>query len=99
MSSFTVDSQSLTALAVRVSDDALSVDLADGRTISVPLDWYPRLVHGTQAERDQWRLIGHGQGIHWTSLDEDISVAALVAGRPSAESQASLGKWLDSRKR
>ena len=85
------------AIDVNVSVDALTVELSDGRTISVPLDWYPRLVHATGAERANWRLIGRGHGIHWEDLDEDISVEGLLAGRPSGESQSSLRKWLDSR--
>ncbi|PYM55512.1 MAG: DUF2442 domain-containing protein [Candidatus Rokuibacteriota bacterium] len=87
------------ALAQRVSvtDDALTVDLLDGRTVSVPLSWYPRLAHATPAERANWRLIGRGEGIHWPDLDEDISVAGLLAGRPSGESQSSLRRWLESR--
>ena len=82
---------------VSVTEDTLSVELSDGRTISVPLEWYPRLVHGTQKERDTWRLIGRGQGIHWEDLDEDISIEGLIAGKPSGESQQSFRKWLTSR--
>lgn len=85
------------AQAVRVTQDSLHVDLADGRTISVPLAWYPRLLHATADERKNWRLIGTGRGLHWEDLDEDISVEGLLAGRPSGESQASLKKWLASR--
>jgi len=83
--------------SVSVSNDTLTVELNDGRTLSVPLAWYPRLLHATVAERKRWELIGRGQGIHWEDLDEDISIEGLVAGRPSAESQASLKKWLESR--
>jgi hypothetical protein len=86
------------AQEVTVSDDTLTVDLADGRTVSVPLAWYPRLAHGSAAERSNWRLIGRGEGIHWPDLDEDISVGSLLAGRSSGESQSSLEKWLRSRK-
>ena len=84
-------------LRVAVSDDTLSVELADGRTIAAPLAWYPRLAHATAEERGVWRLIGGGRGIHWPAVDEDISVANLLAGRPSAESQGSLKKWLAGR--
>lgn len=89
-----------TALAqqVTVTDDALVVDLVDGRTVTVPLSWYPRLAHGTREERAHWRLIGRGEGIHWPDLDEDISVASLLAGRSSGETQHSLQKWLESRR-
>jgi hypothetical protein len=82
---------------VTVTEDTLSVDLSDGRTISVPLAWFPRLVHATSEERDNWRLIGTGQGIHWEAIDEDISVEGLLAGKPSGESQASFKKWLSQR--
>src|SRR5437762_14295882 len=87
------------AVAVKVTDDELAVQLEDGRTVAVPLVWYPRLLHGTKRERSRWRLIGRGVGIHWPALDEDISVAGLLAGRRSGESQASLKRWFDSRPR
>jgi hypothetical protein len=86
------------AQQVTVTDDALIVDLVDGRTVSVPLSWYPRLAHGTPAERSNWRLLGRGEGIYWPDLDEDISVAGLLAGRPSGETQSSLQRWLKSRR-
>ena len=85
------------ARAVRVTSDSLSVDLADGRTIVVPLAWYPRLAHGKPQERKKWRLIGQGEGIHWSDLDEDISVDNLLSGKASGESQRSFQKWLRSR--
>ena len=86
------------AQQVTVTDDALIVDLVDGRTVSVPVSWYPRLAHGTPAERSNWRLLSRGEGIHWPDLDEDISVAGLLAGRPSGETQSSLQRWLKSRR-
>ena len=82
---------------VIVTEDTLSVDLSDGRTISVPLAWFPRLLQSTPEERNNWRLIGRGRGIHWEDIDEDISVEGLLAGRPSGESQPSFKKWLDRR--
>ncbi len=82
---------------VSVTEDSLSVDLSDGRTIAVPLAWFPRLLHATAEERKNWRLIGKGQGIHWEDIDEDISVEGLLAGRPSGESQGSFKKWLNQR--
>src|SRR6266849_23143 len=82
---------------VAVTKDALTIDLSDGRTISVPLEWYPRLLHGTLRERKHWRLIGQGEGIHWPDLDEDIRVEDLLAGRPAGESQRSLKRWLMQR--
>lgn len=80
-----------------LTDDTLTVELSDGRSISVPLAWYPRLLHGSVEERQHWQLIGHGVGIHWPDLDEDISVEGLLAGEPSGESRRSLKRWLESR--
>ena len=85
------------AVDVKVTADELQVDLEDGRTLAVPVAWYPRLLHGTPAERGRWRLIGRGLGIHWPALDEDISVEGLLAGRGSAETQESLARWLEGR--
>ena len=86
-----------TAQSARVTGDTLGVDLSDGRTISVPLAWFPRLAHATRKERNQWRLIGRGHGIHWPLIDEDVSVEGLLEGRPSGESQESFKKWLTGR--
>jgi hypothetical protein len=85
------------AQSVTVSDDALVAELADGRTIAVPLAWFPRLTRGTQTERANWRLTAGGEGIRWPDLDEDISVASLLAGRRSGETQESLRGWLQQR--
>jgi hypothetical protein len=93
----TVEAEVPVAEGVTVTEDTLSVDLSDGRTISVPLAWFPRLMHGSQKERDNWRLIGKGYGIHWQDLDEDISVENLLLGQASGESQTSFKKWLSSR--
>ena len=82
---------------VLITDDALTVDLTDGRTIIVPLAWYPRLLQGTPQERNHWRLIGNQEGIHWPDLDEDLSVENLLTGHPSGESQRSFQKWLETR--
>jgi len=97
MSILAVEKKLPNAEDVRVTEDTLSVDLSDGRTISVPLEWFPRLVQATAEERNNWRLIGRGHGIHWEDLDEDISVEGLLAGKPSGESQASFKKWLNQR--
>ena len=97
MNSSTIETTTVVAIQVQVTDDALSVELSDGRTLGVPLAWYPRLFHGTPKERSSWQLIGSGRGIHWPALDEDISVANLLAGQPSGESQTSLKKWLSGR--
>lgn len=97
MSTLVVEAESVLAQSVSVTGDTLAVELTDGRSLSVPLAWYPRLQHGSQAERDNWRIIGAGDGINWPDLDEDISVAGLIAGRPSGESPNSLERWLNSR--
>ena len=85
------------ATNISVTEDSLIVDLADGRTISVPLAWHPRLMRGSAAERNNWRLIGGGEGIHWPELDEDISIENLLLGKPSGESQRSFKQWLEKR--
>lgn len=95
----TVEIKVPSAIGVEVSEHTLSVDLNDGRTISVPVGWYPRLTHATPQERGNWKIIGGGQGIHWEDIDEDISVEGLLRGKPSGESQSSLRKWLKSRDR
>ena len=82
---------------VEIADDTLSVDLSDSRTISVPLAWYPRLLHGSVEERNSWRLIGNGDGIHWNRLDEDVSVKNVILGQSSGESQKSFQRWLNER--
>jgi hypothetical protein len=98
MPTFMTDVQGVRAQQVVVTPDTLSVDLSDGGTIAVPLAWYPRLVHGTPEERNHWRLIGQGEGIHWPDLDEDISVENLLSGKVSREGQRSLQAWLAQRK-
>ena len=97
MNTLAIETTTPTAKLVSVTNDTLTVELSDGRGLSVPLDWFPRLVHATQAERKRWRLIGRGRGIHWDLLDEDISIDGLLAGKPSGESQASFQKWLATR--
>ena len=98
MSSLVVEIQEARAQSAKVSDEALSVDLVDGRTIVVPLIWYPRLWHSTPQERNHFEFFGDGTYIHWPDLDEDLTVAGLLAGRRSGESPLSLRKWLESRK-
>ncbi|MCA1899682.1 MAG: DUF2442 domain-containing protein [Chloroflexi bacterium] len=83
---------------VSVTDDTLSVDLEDGRTVSIPIGWYPRLAHGTPAERANVQIAGAGFGLHWPDLDEDIGVEGILLGRRSAESPQSFEKWLRARK-
>ena len=85
------------ATSVKVTSDTLIVELSDGRELSVPISWYPRLENGTEAERNNWELMPSGGGIHWPDLDEDISVSGVLAGKPSNESSESLSRWLSSR--
>ena len=97
MTTSPVDRSTALAQSVVVTEDTLNVDLVDGRTISIPIAWYPRLAHGTPAERGKWELIGRGEGIRWPDLDEDVSVENLLSGARSGESQLSFRKWLESR--
>jgi len=84
-----------TANSVSISEDALTVSLADGREVSVPTSWYPRLSHARAAHLQNWELIGGGHGIHWPDLDEDISIENLLLGQPSGESSKSFSRWLE----
>jgi hypothetical protein len=97
MNTLVAEMQVVKATAVVVNDDTLTVELADGRTLSVPIAWYPRLLYAKQAEREHWEWIGDGEGIHWPDLDEDISIEGLLLGRRSGESQRSLQRWLEAR--
>lgn len=99
MNSLAIEIRSAIVQDITVTEDSLIVDLTDGRTVSVPLAWYPRLLHGTPEERNNWRLIGKGEGIHWPDLDEDISVENIVFGKPSGESQRSFRRWLEKRQK
>jgi hypothetical protein len=85
-------------ISVTVTDDTVSVDLEDGRTIAVPIGWYPRLAHGTPAERAKMQISGAGYGMHWPDLDEDIGIEGLLVGKQSTESAASFARWLQQRK-
>ena len=85
------------AVSIQVTDQWLTVDLMDGRTLRVPLYWYPRLVHATDVERSRWRLLGDGYAIEWPDLDEHIGVEGLLAGKRSGESEQSFKRWLLSR--
>lgn len=98
MNSLVVEIEEARAQLVSVSEDSLIVDLMDGRTIIAPLVWYPRLWYGTPEERNNFEIIGDGSIIHWPDLDEDLSVAGLLAGRRSGESQQSLTRWLQERR-
>src|SRR5258708_30539578 len=85
-------------LNVEVTDDTLSVDLEDGRTVSVPIGWYPRLANGTPAERANLQISGGGYEIHWPDLDEDIGIEGLLLGKHSSESTSSFERWLERRR-
>jgi hypothetical protein len=98
MNSLVIEVEEAHAQQVSVSEDSLMVDLVDGRTIIVPLVWYPRLWYGTPEERNNFEIIGDGAIIHWPDLDEDLSVAGLLAGRHSGESKESLASWLEGRR-
>jgi hypothetical protein len=97
MNSLTTRVRTVIAQNVTTTDDTLVIELVDGRTISAPLAWYPRLLHGEPKERNNWRLIGKGEGIHWPDLDEDISVENVLLGKPSGESQRSFKRWIEER--
>jgi hypothetical protein len=97
MNSLVIEIQEARAQNVAVSEDSLTIDLVDGRTIAAPLLWYPRLWHGTPKERNNFEIIGDGTLIHWPDLDEDLSVSGVLAGRKSGESPQSLKKWLAER--
>lgn len=85
------------AVAVSVTEDKLIVELIDGRSLMVPLSWYPRLMHGSAKERQNWQLLGDGYAIEWPDLDEHIGVESLLTGRHSGEAERSLGRWLAAR--
>ncbi len=85
-------------VGVTITDDTLSADLEDGRTIGVPIGWYPRLAYGTPAERSRFQISGGGYGIYWPDLDEDLGVEGLLLGKKSTESTSSFKQWLDHRK-
>lgn len=96
MNTLTFEHEPLAA-DLSVTAESLTVELADGRSLSVPLTWYPRLAQATEAERSNWHLLGDGYAIEWPDLDEHIGVAGLLAGRRSGESEASLKRWMASR--
>ncbi len=86
-----------TATSVAVTDEKLTVEFSDGRSMSAPLSWYPRLQHGSAEERQHWQLLGDGYAIEWPDLDEHIGIEGLLAGRPSGESPTSFKRWLAAR--
>lgn len=84
-------------LTIDLNEDYLILELEDGRILSVPIAWYPRLGHGTESERQNFQISGAGFGIHWPDLDEDIGVAGLLLGKKSSESPESFQRWLARR--
>jgi len=98
MNTLAAEIQEPSAQDVAVSEDSLTVDLTDGRTIIAPLSWYPRLWHATPEERNKFEIIGNGALLHWPDLDEDLSVSGILAGRRSGESRQSLKEWLEERR-
>ena len=82
---------------VTITDESLVVELEDGRSLTAPLCWFPRIGYASAAERANWRLIGTGVGIHWDDLDEDVSAEGLLLGKRSGESQRSFEQWLANR--
>ena len=98
MSTSIVELETPAATTIKTTDERLTVEISDGRTVSVPLVWYPRLVHATYEERANWELHVDGEHIRWPDLDEDISVEALLAGKPSGESERSFKRWLEAKR-
>jgi hypothetical protein len=98
MNSSAIEIREARALAVKAEDDSLTVDLTDGRTIIVPLLWFPRLWHGSSRERSRFEVLADGAYLHWPDLDEDLTVAGLLAGHRSQESPQSLTRWLETRR-
>lgn len=99
MSSSVIEIHEVRAQSVHFDEEMLVVDLMDGRTISVPITWYPRLWYGNPKERNNFLIIGDGSYIHWPDLDEDLSISGILAGKQSGESPESLKKWLFNRKK
>lgn len=95
--SLAIDTEQLQITFVNADETTLTISLSDGRRLSLPLEWYPRLKHGNPAERNNWRVIGRGEGVHWPDLDEDLSLEGFLAGRKSGESKSSLKAWLAAR--
>lgn len=97
MSSLDNNKREVRAQSVQISEDTLTLEIVDGRTISVPLMWYPRLWYGTPQERDHYEIFGDGAYVHWPDLDEDLTAEGILEGYRSGESPESLKKWLEDR--
>jgi hypothetical protein len=96
MTTLTLDTEPL-ATQINVTDEKLVIELLDGRSLSIPLSWYPRLLNASHQERQNWQLLGDGYAIEWIDLDEHIGVEGLLAGKRSGESDQSYERWLASR--
>jgi len=99
MNTSTLEPPSACIQDIKITSSTLAIDLSDGRCISAPLVWYPRLLNASAKERNHWELIGEGDGIHWPDLDEDLSMDGIIQGRPSYETQKSFQRWLTERKK
>ena len=99
MNTLTLEPPSVCIQDINVTSSTLTIDLSDGRSISAPLVWYPRLLNASTKERNHWELIGEGDGVHWPDLDEDLSMEGIIQGRPSYESQKSFKRWLSEREK
>ena len=97
MISLAIKPESMQVNQIKITETDLTLEFVDGRTLNVPLTWYPRLLHGNVVERQTFELLDEGRMIHWLLLDEDLTVAGILSGARSGESQESLQKWLDSR--
>lgn len=97
MNTLVVELRAARAQSVELSEDTLVVELTDGRVVSVPLTWFPRLWYGSDEERTDFEIIGDGEYIHWPQLDEDLSVSGILTGHRSMESADSLKRWMASR--
>ena len=96
MTTLTLDTEPL-ATQIDVTEEKLVIELADGRSLIIPLSWYPRLLNASHQERQNWQLLGDGYAIEWIDLDEHIGIEGLLAGKRSGESHKSFARWLATR--
>jgi hypothetical protein len=96
MTTLTLDTEPL-ATQINVTDEKLIIELLDGRSLTIPLSWYPRLLNASHQERQNWQLLGDGYAIEWIDLDEHIGIEGLLAGKRSGESDQSYARWLVTR--
>jgi hypothetical protein len=96
MTTLTLDTEPL-ATQINVTEDKLVIELVDGRSLIIPLSWYPRLLNASHQEKQNWQLLGDGYAIEWIDLDEHIGIEGLLAGKRSGESHKSFARWLAAR--